>query len=646
MHANDRSEALHKGGRPLATGSRSEFGAQRIAGQTPFLCKASIGPIHMIRGTRVLGGLSAIWAATFFSVFHVAADERPAVVIDKLLFGSKTSANIAHGLSFDLRSISRTLFPEQLELVPLPRVSHSLRPLRRITLWGGDCFNAELIDWKDGIAVFRLQNGQTVRIPMSTLAVLANPPGEIDVLDESFEAGSSVESDADLQPLMDQTVAADGQRSLKFTCDAPAYQCRFPEPLTAARIEFQFRLGIEDPSADSAEWQLEWSDNSANQNVVSIRTGPERQISIGSHRQRTEIFSQTVTVDDGWHSLIAIAGRERTRLIVDDATLATFATPVGTIRSIQFRSGHDGSKNATWVDGLQVRRITEATAQDRHITKDCIDNDKAILASDDELFGRLKHIDRTQITMNAFGTTQALNWNQIAGLAWRQPDREIHQRVKPMAGIVSQIELQPYVDRPEQPAESFYATVLRSDSKSIVVQHSLLGELTFPWSMIRRVRSFSVGRSILLDARRFHLGNSIRPDFHRELPDGTKLEIDFSLQEIPKGRSYLSVDVAELEAAGPTAPPGTPFLAALRAGHLITDVSVNDHRIGSLNSLLRFKSGCQEPERVRIEIPVGILKTGNNSIRLRQHPLKESGREFDDCEVGHFRLEFDLTDGN
>ena len=63
-----------------------------------------------------------------------------------------------------------------------------------------------------------------------------------------------------------------------------------------------------------------------------------------------------------------------------------------------------------------------------------------------------------------------------------------------------------------------------------------------------------------------------------------------------------------------------------------------------MNSLIRFKATTQDPERVRVPVPRGILNVGENSFRLRQLPLKYPGKEFDDCEIANFRLEFDLTD--
>ena len=168
-----------------------------------------------------------------------------------------------------------------------------------------------------------------------------------------------------------------------------------------------------------------------------------------------------------------------------------------------------------------------------------------------------------------------------------------------------------------------------------------MGEIKLRWSDVLRVDPLFFGQSFLIDARRFHLGNSIRTDFHRPLPDGTQFRGEFVLIEIPAGDPSFSLDVAELEAAGPAAPRASPFLAELRAGQLVTEVFINDQSLGNLNQQLRFKPTVQHPERIRLKIPRALLKRGQNLFQLRQQPLKRGGREFDDGEVGNLRIDFE-----
>jgi hypothetical protein len=246
--------------------------------------------------------------------------------------------------------------------------------------------------------------------------------------------------------------------------------------------------------------------------------------------------------------------------------------------------------------------------------------------SGDELVGRLVKIAPENVLIETFGVQQSLPWNQIVGLDWRQPDKQIAQSVVPRTGVVAEVELQSFVDRPECEAEHWRVTVLRVDLSQLVVQHALVGEMRFPWSDIRRVKIAFFGKSLLVDARSFHLGNSIRSDFHRHLPDGIETHGEFVLKNVSARRAYLTLDAAD---------------ADLRAGRLTTDLYINQQRICCLNSMVRLKANPKDPDRLRLEIPLSALIVGNNTYQLRQQPSKPGGREYDDCELGDFRLELE-----
>jgi hypothetical protein len=186
------------------------------------------------------------------------------------------------------------------------------------------------------------------------------------------------------------------------------------------------------------------------------------------------------------------------------------------------------------------------------------------------------------------------------------------------------------------------ATIVQTTSTQLIAHHWAAGKLVFEMSDIRHIRPQFFGRDIMIEARQFHLGNAIRSDFRRHRPDGVELHFSVRFADVPRGQPSLSFEVAELEAAGPAAPPGSPFLKQLRSGRLLTEVYINDRPVGDLNSLIRFKSNDRNPERVRLAISRDLLKVGDNSIRLVQKALDDSGREFDDCEIGRVRLEFEM----
>lgn len=574
----------------------------------------------------------------------VIADEFPsAASADPVIRSGSQNRPLIGDLRLDLSGLTKSVLSSRVELTPRARVSRSHGPLRRVTLVGGDRFDVDRFVWEKGFASFHLMNGTAIRVPSDTLAALTNPPGELDVLDESFEGGLPVDDPLASVPVPDQSQSADGGSSIRIDSNSADYRQSLPQSLTAARIEFLFKTGVNDPSGECGEWQLEWSDDKISQPPLTVHIGSHRDISTLGVPGGIHSTSQLVSVNERWHTFIAIVTPERTRLIIDEAILASFSSPPGGIRSIRFQAGRADSKNVVWIDSLHVRSLRDAKGVDRR-SKDFIDDDVVFLAGGDELFGRLLSVTRESVSVDSFEEHRLLKWQQLEGVAWRQPRKPVQQMTQPSTGVISLVEMQPFVDRPASTPEQWTGTVLKSDSETLVVQHPLVGELTVRWSDIRRVESQFYGQMFLIDARRIHLGNSIRPDFRRHLPDGTEFEVDFRLTEIPRGRAYLSLEASELEAAAPNTPPASPFLAQLRAGQLVTEAVINDRRIGPLNSQVRFKANSQNPDRIRLAIPEGVLKIGENKLRLRQQPLKYPGREFDDCELGNFRLEFDLTE--
>ena len=524
-------------------------------------------------------------------------------------------------------------------------MSRSFRPLRSIVLVGGDRFTAECLDWTAEDVTFRLRNGRTLRIPVGTIATLDNPPGETDVLVESFERVSQMPLDTVTSRMLDETHSADGRRSLRIDASASGQSFPFAMPLSSARIEFSFRIGGDVPRSRCGTCELEWGDGKISSPPLSIMFETGGQLSITGIPVRSQSLVPAFSVADGWHSFVALVATDQTRLIVDDSIVASFPTPRAAIQSIGFQPPQAGSTGVLWIDELQVRRMVD-TARRPLPRDESQDSDVVRLSTGDEIFGRLVGIDRAGVTLEALHERQSLPWNRVAGFSLRQPSMPVLQIEVPATGVVSSIELQSFADRPDCEPDRWTGTVIRTEFDRLIVQHELLGELTIGWNEIRRIDPQLFGQSLLVDARRYHLGNSIRPDFHRHRPDGTTYRGTFQLSEIPRGRPMVLLDVAELEAASPDAPPASPFLAELRAGHLVTEVFVNDHRVGDLNSLVRFKTTCQNPDRISLTLNRAWLKTGENSIQVRQQPLQQSSREFDDCEIGNLRLVFEATDSH
>lgn len=581
--------------------------------------------------------------ATVDSV-RAIAEEHQSIIGDQDLIRTTSSPAIRPELSSQTWNLFS--FPVDKRPIVLPRasrVSRSHQPLFRVGLVGGDRFLAECLKWETDTVEFRLLNGKKVQIPVEVISRVENPPGEFSLINESFESEPTDDNRTKLAGLIDDTVAADGLRSLKLISPSMGYRLDLGSlSLGTARIEFSFQIQSIDASVGCGEWQFvsETGEGKTSGPIVRIEAG--RRIRVVNRPHATDSDFQTLALSGGWHTFLAVVGPERTRLIVDDFLLATYPTENSSVRELRFRPASARSKNALWIDAIQVRRLVQEPTLGT-VSDQSVGDDRITFDDGNELFGRLVSLTNSSVEFEAFERVTRLNWNRVSGLNRRQPSNSIQQTRRPEFGMVATIELQPFVDRPECEPEKWTVTIVRNDANALIADHWAIGEMAFEWSTIRRIVPQFFGRHVMADARQFHLGNSIRPDFHRHRTDGTEFQVAVSLTEIPQGEPYLSLNVAELEAAGPDAPPGSPFLRELRSGRLVTEVFVNERRIGDLNSLIRFKTSSQKPERIRKAIPRDALKVGTNTVRLVQKPLDSSGREFDDCEIGSIRLEFELT---
>ena len=569
------------------------------------------------------------------------ADEQRPVVLE-LKPGKPSAAPMisVSDLAFQFAERSRELHQFRIDLPKHPRVSRSHRPLRQVSLIGGDRLIGECLDWGTQAVTIRLQDDQVVNVPVAAIARMANSPGEWDLLVESFEIGLSATVDSDLGRMLDETRSAWGRSSLRVDSSTLGFRKVIDPPLESARIEFSFQTATHDDSTACGEWKMEWDHPDQENNSLVIRVNSDRTIAVTESLKDSDSTLQTWKLAEGWHTFIALITPDRVRLIVDEAILASCSAPKAAFKAIHFRPVNNTSANLLWVDELQIRKMGNPVNNGVALNEE-IARDRVTTESGDELFGRIIGVTENAATLECLGKARSIPLSRMTSLDWSQPSSVIRQTATSGIGVVARITLQSFVDRPACEAEELTGTISAIDAKHLFLRHALMGEIKLRWSDVLRVDPLFFGQSFLIDARRFHLGNSIRTDFHRPLPDGTQFRGEFVLIEIPAGDPSFSLDVAELEAAGPAAPRASPFLAELRAGQLVTEVFINDQSLGNLNQQLRFKPTVQHPERIRLKIPRALLKRGQNLFQLRQQPLKRGGREFDDGEVGNLRIDFE-----
>lgn len=545
-----------------------------------------------------------------------------------------------------LRPFIRTTGEAALNQVAMPArhdVARSSLPLKQITLLGGDRLTAEILRWDDTEVELRMQDLKFV-VPRTAIVDVQTPRGERDVFYESFDQSSAESAElpgAVKRPVIDGDWLEtpdpnESRRGLNIGKAMQPVGYVFPQPIHGSRIQFWFRVGdsgVQSPDSDGAkpDAALSIQFDGAEKLIVQA-TKSEVSASISGAADRS-ITRQTVALNSGWHCLTALLHQERTVVIVDQSLLWSANRSLGPLGEVRF-----SGQGSAWIDDLQVSQF-EAVTNTRP-ARPSTEDDCLALHGGEELFGRISQVTAAGVRLTDSAGERLIGWSQVVGFGLRQTDQVATRALSPI-GLSAVIELQASLDRPQQATDRLDVMVVHNDRDFVIVVHPWLGRFAILWDRIARIVPQFFGQSMTLDARRRHLGDAIRDDFQRQMPDGTEWSVKFQLPaqaRLTDGQLWLVLDVVDLEPAGLQTPPGSPFLQELRAGQLLTKISINNQPAGDLNRWIQYRANPDRPERIRCLLPKE-LRVGENVIRLHQIPLKSSGSRFDNCELSNLRLE-------
>jgi hypothetical protein len=286
-----------------------------------------------------------------------------------------------------------------------------------------------------------------------------------------------------------------------------------------------------------------------------------------------------------------------------------------------------------WIDDFKIQK-TDAAPRPRREQRS---RDELVLQTGDELFGALEGLTAKSIAVaGAFGSTRT-PWAEVVGLRFRREPIA----ARPVTGWIARIELQAAPGALPGDCDWLVGALQSADEKTIALEHAWLGRLEFDPSAIRRLEPLFLGTRLEIEPAVSHLGDEIREEFRCPVPDGPRLERTFRLAASPAGPAFIRLETDNLEPAGPKTPAWSEFLTDLRAGHLLTEVFVNEQRVDDLNRHLDSRLPASRPGWLRIAVPAKLLKAGENRIRLEQRPARNDPRNFDDCELSNITLEIE-----
>ena len=364
---------------------------------------------------------------------------------------------------------------------------------------------------------------------------------------------------------------------------------------------------------------LGWSEESL---AVESPTGPALAV---QHLARRE----------GWHRLSVRFGPEMTEIAVDGDELAHGKGPGGPLVEIRLASYPIGKAMpppglAGHFDDLSLVRLTEPTGG---LEIDAT-QDEVRLVSGDQVFGTIRAADADRVVLKVDREEASLPWGEVSGLHFRR----VPSQGRPIEGLLVRLEWQSAPGDDPRDLDQVEGALTGLTDSSATLATPFAGVLTIPRDRIRRLHVIGRGRRIVLDATPHHLGDeisTIAPALDPPLPEGGVLERTFELADLPAGPSHLALDVVQV--AGEAS--GLPFASLVSKGELRTNVQINGKFVDYLNRHITSKN--ETPERIRLAIPAGLLREGENRLRIEQ--VAEAGKpnSLDDLGVLGIALESD-----
>ena len=174
----------------------------------------------------------------------------------------------------------------------------------------------------------------------------------------------------------------------------------------------------------------------------------------------------------------------------------------------------------------------------------------------------------------------------------------------------------------------------------ITVATPYSGVLSIPRELVRRLLVHAIGRRYVIDATSHHLGDEISitaPLLTRPSRKDAVLERSIELAQVPSGPWSVVLDMVQV-----VGEDNSEFSGRVRNGELLTYIAVNGRRIDNVNRHIKTENK-NNPERVRMAIPVGLLHPGKNTIRLELTGTAEKQTQLDDLGVLEMALELAPT---
>ena len=515
------------------------------------------------------------------------------------------------------------------------------KPLWRLKLWAeGQVLTGRVLEFRgDAIRLDLLCLGEREVSP-GVLAGIHSPATELTLVYHDFEGVAPGWSGAGTDFRFDRARHLSGSRSMRLEGGQATASYTLPRRIEAGRVELSFwDDGVVDPER---QWLVEAE--------FATSRGPQRvRMILGWNRETfgleapegPSLAVQQLSRRQGWRRLRISFNRLRLLVLIDDAVLTVGEGPRGPLRAIRAvcRPAPTRAKQpsdpenpsqprAAYLDDFTVHRSVDSLLYPRRQWE----QDELLFDSGDQLFGEVRSVDDHRVRIAGPYGTVRVPWSDLRGVLFRR--RPIP--ASPIEGVIVRLRFQSRSESKPTDWDLLEGALESVTLEQLVLRHPYLGTLRVPRDLARELEVVFSGWRLEIDPVYHHLGErGENVDASLPLAEGNRLRAAFNLEDVPSQPAFVSVLVQGLEGTG----RGARYKQELEDGHLRTDLYLNDQLIDYLNRHVERRS--RVALRLRIPVPAGVLRQGENILELRQQPVSYDKNDYDNFQLFGLALEVD-----
>ncbi len=477
--------------------------------------------------------------------------------------------------------------------------------------------------------------GLPIALPRGSAHSLLQRAGEAQVFRDGFEAIESMRWARIGEPKIADEPRTEGEHSLRIPAGGASMTCVLPEPVGSGRMEVAYHDNLVVAPDQLRIVELMFRGHAGPELIRVVLGWSEESLAVETPRGGPALAVQHLARREGWHRLGVRFGPDTTEIAVDGDELAHGKGPGGPLVEIRLASYPTGKTKpppdlAGHLDDLNLVRLTEPTGG---LEIDAT-QDEVRLVGGDQVFGTIRAADANRVVLKVDREEASISWSEVSGLHFRR----VPSQGRPIEGLLVRLEWQSAPGDDVRDLDQAEGALTGLTDASATLATPFAGDLTIPRDRIRRLHVLGRGRRIVLDATSHHLGDEISiraPILDPPSPEGGVLERTFKLDHLPAGQSHLSLDVVQVVGEESS----LPFSDLVRKGELRTNVQINGKFVDYLNRHINSKN--EAPERIRLAVPAGLLREGENRLRIEQVAPSGIPNPLDDLGVLGIALESD-----